>query len=213
MKVFARRGGPKKKGVQRHRPVVRHFLLVSRTGRTDGRFASLREAGRLDVVHQCAVAALFLSHGHRRDAVFTACLGGPPRPPVRVTVDGATLRDVRTDERTWESVLRTVLSGRPHPGIAVSRESLQDVVRPLEDVFVLHEKGEPIETIPIESNPTFVLGDQVGLPKRDESFVLRHGRKVSLGRRHSYLAASCVTALNYVLDRREDAANAARAGI
>ncbi len=191
---------------------MRHFVLVSRTGRTDGRFPSLREGGRLDVVYQCALAALFLSHGRRRDTVFTACLGGPPRPPLSLTIDGANLRDVRTDERTWEDILRAVLSGRGHPGFTVSRASLQDVVRSSEIVFVLHERGEAIETVPILGNPTFVLGDHVGLPKQDEKFVLRYGKKVSLGRRRSYLAASCIAAMNYVLDRREDAAEEAGTG-
>jgi len=183
---------------------MRRFVLVSRTGRTDGRFRSLREGGRLDLVHQCAVQALFLSHAHRRDTVFTACLGGPPRPPLAVTVDAAGLHDIRTDERTWEDVLRKVLSGKPHPGFSAAAASLQEIVATADPVFVLHERGEPVETVPIDGDPTFVLGDQVGLPKADEAFVLRRGRKVSLGRRH-YLAATCVAAIQHVLDRREDA--------
>ena len=182
---------------------MRRFILVSRTGRTDGDFTSLRLAGRLDVVYQCALMALFVSHGHRHDTVFTAVLGGPPRPPVAVAIDGATLHDVRTDEATWTEILKKVLAGGKHPGFTVTRESLQDVLRGTGPAFVLHEKGEPVETVPIEGSPCFVLGDQVGLSRADESFVLRTGKKVSLGHRPSYLAASCVAALQYVLDRRE----------
>lgn len=182
---------------------MRRFILVSRTGRTDGNFTTLPEAGRLDVVYQCALMALFVSHGHREDTTFTAILGGPPRPPVSVTIDSSTLHDVRTDEESWREVLRKVLAGGQHPGFTVRRESLQQVIRSTGPAFALHEKGEPLETVEIEDDPVFVIGDQVGLSRVDESFILRKGTKVSLGRRTSYLAASCIAAIHYVLDRRE----------
>ena len=183
----------------------RHFVLLSRTGRTDARFHSLREGGRLDIVYQCALFALFRAHGHRKDTVFTACLAGPPRPPLAMSISGSHLRNVRIDERTWECALREVLSQKPYPGFSVSRQSFQDVVRTAGEVYVLHEGGEPIENIPIGNDPCFVLGDHVGLPKKDEAFALRFGKKVSLGKNRSYLASFCISAIQYILDKREDA--------
>jgi tRNA pseudouridine-54 N-methylase len=47
-----------------------------------------------------------------------------------------------------------------------------------------------------------VLGDHIGLPKTVESFALRYGEKLSLGKQ-PYLAASCITILNYLLDRQK----------
>jgi tRNA pseudouridine-54 N-methylase len=44
-----------------------------------------------------------------------------------------------------------------------------------------------------------VLGDHVGLPKKAEIFALRFGEKISLGKQ-PYLAASCITVINYLLD-------------
>lgn len=181
---------------------MRRFILFSRRGRTDGNFASLREAGRLDLVYQCALMALFRSHGIRRDVVFDAILGGPPRPPLHLTVDGATLRDVRVDERSWEDILRTVLGGGSHPGVTTSKESLQGLTRDMDGIFVLHERGADAASLDFGADPVFVLGDQVGLPKKDEGYLLRRGTKVSLGRT-SYLAASCISILNYMLDQRE----------
>lgn len=177
------------------------FVLYSRRGRTDGNFKNLREAGRLDVVHQCLLFGFFTSGAIRHDVIFHVILGGPPKPPVHLTVDGRLLHDVRTDERTWEDILRKVLSGGSHPGISVTRESLQEVVRKKgeEQIFVLEEKGEPISKVTFGDNPVFVLGDQVGLPRKDERFVLRYGRKVSLGKR-PYLAATCVDVINYLFD-------------
>ena len=90
---------------------MREFVLYSRRGWTDGDFGCLREGGRLDVVYQCLLLGLFTSGALRRDVVFHVILGGPPRPPLHLTVDGGSLRDVRTDEGSWEEVLRKVLSG------------------------------------------------------------------------------------------------------
>ncbi len=181
---------------------MREFILYSRTGRTDSRFHSLREGGRLDVVYQSILMALFRSHAIRRDVVFHALLGGAPAPPLELVVDGGELRDARTDERTWEDILRKVLSGRSHPGIHVKKNSLQNLVKEKKNIFVLEESGESIKTIELGADPVFVLGDQVGLPKKDEDFVLRYGKKVSIGQK-AYLASACVCIINYILDERE----------
>lgn len=181
---------------------MREFILYSRTGRTDSRFRSLREAGRLDVVYQCILMSLFRSHALRRDVTFHAVLNGPPSPPLELVVEGKTLRDARMDERTWEEILRNVLSGKTHPGTSIRKNSLQQLVRERMNIFVLEESGEDIRTIDLGEDPVFVLGDQVGLPKKDEEFVLRYGKKVSLGGKE-YLASSCICIINYILDLRE----------
>lgn len=181
------------------------FVLLSRKGRTDGNFRNLREAGRLDVVHECLLLGFFTSGAIRRDVVFHVILGGPPRPPVHLTFDGRSLTDVRTDERTWEDIFRKVLSGGSHPGVELRRESFQELVKELarkeRDMFILEEKGENISDIEFGNNPVFILGDHVGLPRKDEKFALRYGTKISLGRK-PYLAATCVDIINYLLDLR-----------
>jgi len=177
------------------------FILLSRKGRTDGNFRSLREAGRLDVVYQCILFAFFTSGAIRRDVMFHAILGGPPRPPLHLIMDGRELRDVRTDEETWEKILRKVLSGGSHPGIYLRRESFQRFLRSISyrNIFVLEEKGRYIRDVEFGPNPVFILGDQVGLPKRDEAFALRFGTKISIGKK-PYLAATCIDIINYLLD-------------
>lgn len=175
------------------------FILFSRKGRTDGNFRNLREAGRLDLVYQCLLLAFFTSGSIRRDVIFHVILGGPPHPPVHLIFNGRSLRDIRTDERTWEAILRKVLSGGFHPGIDLKKESFQEVVKRKRHIFVLEEKGEHITNIQFGKNPVFVFGDQVGLPRKDEKFALRYGRKVSLGKK-PYLAATCIDVINYFLD-------------
>jgi tRNA (pseudouridine54-N1)-methyltransferase len=119
-----------------------------------------------------------------------------------MTVDGRVLRDARTDEQSWETILRKVLSGGVHTGISVGRGSLQELVLGKTNVFVLEEKGEDALKMQFGENPVFVLGDQVGLPKKDEKYVLRFGRKVSLGKK-PYLAATCVDIVNYLADLQD----------
>lgn len=179
------------------------FVLYSRKGQTDGRFKSLIDAGRLDIVYQCILTSIFKSHGHRHDVKFHAILGGPPNPPSHLEISGEKLRDARLDEKTWEGILKKVLSGGAHPGISIEKASLQSLIKSKHDskinIFVLEERGEDISDIDFGDSGVFVLGDHIGIPKKDEKFILRYGRKVSLGKQR-YLAASCIDIINFLLD-------------
>ncbi|MGD8564768.1 MAG: tRNA (pseudouridine(54)-N(1))-methyltransferase TrmY [Candidatus Bathyarchaeota archaeon] len=181
----------------------REFALFSRLGRTDSRFTSLREAGRLDIVYECIEASLFVSHGIRRNVILHILLNGPPNPPLHLKIDGSLLTDVRTDQDTWKTILKRVLSGHYHPGISVTKSGFEPLIRKKaksSKIYILEEGGKDISETKIGKNPVFVLGDHVGLPKRVEGFALRYGKKFSLGKQR-YLAASCITILNYLLDR------------
>jgi len=182
---------------------MREFVLYSRKGKTDSNFTSLHEAGRLDIVHECIQASMFLSHGIRRNVVFHALLSGPPSPPLHLKVDGATLRDVRTDQETWKRILKNVLSGNIHPGVSIGETSFEALLKMKANkssIYVLEESGKDILEINVGQNPVFVLGDHIGLPIKVEGFALRYGEKVSLAKQ-PYLAASCITIVNYQLDR------------
>jgi len=132
---------------RRHVSNVREFILYSRKGRTDTGFSNLRDAGRLDVVHECIVASLFLSHGIRRDVVFHTILSGPPSPPLHLKIDGSQLDDVRTDQASWERIFRKVLSRRSHPGISVHKRSFESLLKEksaTSAVYVLEEGGKDV---------------------------------------------------------------------
>jgi tRNA (pseudouridine54-N1)-methyltransferase len=182
----------------------REFILFSRLGKTDPAFTNLHDAGRLDIVYECAVASLFLSHGIRRDVTFHAVLNGPPNPPLHIQIDGGRLYDVRTDLDTWQQILRKLIAGKSHPGIRVDKtsfEALLKVEAQTHRVYVLEEGGKSIAELELADDAVFVLGDHVGLPKKAETFALRYGEKISLGKQ-PYLAASCITVVNYLLDRQ-----------
>jgi tRNA (pseudouridine54-N1)-methyltransferase len=182
----------------------REFILFSRLGKTDPYFTNLHDAGRLDIVHECIVSSLFLSHGLRRDVTFHAVLNGPPNPPLHVQIDGSTLYDVRTDMDTWQIIFKKTIQGKPHPGISKDKTSFEALVKTkaqTRQIYVLEEDGKDINQIQLAENSLFVLGDHVGLPKKAETFALRFGEKISLGKQ-PYLAASCITIINYILDHQ-----------
>ena len=66
-------------------------------------------------------------------------------------------------------------------------------------VYVLEEGGKNVAELELADDAVFVLGDHVGLPRNVERFALRFGEKISLGKQ-PYLAASCITIINYLLD-------------
>jgi tRNA (pseudouridine54-N1)-methyltransferase len=182
--------------------LAREFILFSRLGKTNASFSNLHDAGRLDIVFECIVTSLFLSHGIRRDVTFHAVLNGPPNPPRHIQINGNTVYDVRTDVDTWQQILKKVIGGKSHPGISLDKSSFEALLKTeaqSRKVYVLEEGGKDITKTDLEENAVFVLGDHVGLPKKAETFALRYGEKISLGKQ-PYLAASCITIINYLLD-------------
>lgn len=182
----------------------REFILFSRLGKTNPNFNNLHDAGRLDVVHECIVSSLFLSHGLRRDVTFHAVLNGPPNQPMHIQIEGNTLHDVRTDMNTWQVILKKIIQGKPHPGVIMDKISFETLVKikaQSHKIYVLEEDGIAINHTKLAENSLFILGDHVGLPKKAETFALRFGEKISLGKK-TYLASSCITIINYTLDQQ-----------
>jgi tRNA pseudouridine-54 N-methylase len=180
---------------------MRRFIFYSRTGSTAPFLGSLRENGRLDTVYQCILTSLFDSHAIRRDVEFHAFLYGAPNPPLHLKIDGGQLHDVRVDEATWTNLLNGIFAGKPHPGMNLSKEGIEPFSRSITEKYVLSEKGENINGI-IMNDPTFFVGDHVGLPKKFEDLLIKEGaKKVSIGR-NRYLAASTIDIVNYILDQR-----------
>ncbi len=183
---------------------MRTFVLYAR-GRTDSRFdlEDLPSAGRMDLVCRCVSSALFLSYRMRKDARIFVVLNGPPNPPVTVCFDGNS--KFYPDERSIASVIKKLLSSKfdkewkEIDESLIARKSFQEVVRGLEgNFYVLHEKGKEMNEV--KENPVFVLGDNQGIPKKDEEFALRKGCKISLGK-ESYLSSACITVLNWICDK------------
>lgn len=187
---------------------MRTFILHALKARTDGDF-NLEDlpssGGRMDLVARCISSALFISHAIRQDTEIIAVLNGPPQSPIAVRFDGAAVRKIAPDERSIAIWLKKILTeGKLTNGIVAEKKSLQHLVKEMKGrpIYVLHEKGKPIEEVKFEPNPIIVIGDHIGLPRHDETFVLRYAKeKVSLGQT-PYLASSCISIVNWFLDQR-----------
>ncbi len=187
---------------------MRTFIIYSR-GRTDSRF-NIEDlpssGGRMDLVARCINSALWLSHGIRRNTRLYIVLNGAPSPPVTLCFDGSKIKRISPDERSIAIWIKKVLAsdfGKEwkefRNGILVSRKSFQDIVKEHDkkNIYVLHEKGKKMK---LKKDPVFVLGDNFDIPKKEEKFVLKYGKKLSIGEK-SYLSSSCISVLNWLCDK------------
>ncbi len=164
----------------------------------------------MDLVARCVSASLWLSYTIRRDAEFIVILNGAPAPPIAIKFSGERLKNVSPDERSVGLWLKKVLDeniskewSEIFPGIFAAKKSFQEIVKEYskEKVFVLHEKGKNIseQKFPASENLVFILGDNVGIPPKEEKYALRKGEKISLGKT-SYVASACINVVNWILD-------------
>jgi len=184
----------------------RTFILYSRaTTSPNFSLQSLYSYGRLDLVCRCVLSALWLSEKIRQDTQIIVSLNGGPNPPVAVRFDG-TLSNVEPSEQSIAFLIKKALFKAKdrnwhsiQKGLAVSKKPFQELIRESRNVFVLDPSGKQIEAQHFES-PTFVLGDNKGLPSGELKFALRKGEAISLGKK-VYLASSVISVVNWILDK------------
>lgn len=162
--------------------------------------------GRMDLVARCICNALWISHDLRRDSCIHVVACGSPNPPVVISFYGNRLKGVSPDERNIAAWIKKALAmKRKNPGISIRKLSFQQLVEELASdgsfFYILHEKCRDISEEKLKVDSVFVLGDHIGLPKKEEKFVERFEHdKISLGTT-SYLASQCITVLHYELDK------------
>lgn len=189
---------------------MKQFILYARKAVTSPDF-SLDDlpgsGGRMDLVARCVCSALWISHDLRRDSCIHVVACGSPNPPVVISFYGNRLRGVSPDERNIAAwIKKTLARKRKNPGINIRKLSFQQLVEeiaPEGNIFyVLHEKGKDIARVKLKADPVFILGDHIGLPRKEEKFVERFEyEQISLGT-ISYLASQCITVLHYELDKK-----------
>jgi tRNA (pseudouridine54-N1)-methyltransferase len=156
--------------------VKRRFVVIGQTATASPDFLLddlPGSSGRLDVLLRCVRAALLVSHGVRRDAAIYLVLGGGPRAPRTVKIDGATAEYLRQDERSLAGTLKKMLAyvedtdafDAPTRGIAIARGGLDVVLADLGAFtpYVLDESGADVRTATLDvENPVFFVGDHMG---------------------------------------------------
>ena len=187
------------------------FILKASKAKTSKDF-SLNDmpgdGGRMDIIARCVNSAFFLSHDLRKDTEFIAVLQGEPNPPVTLRFVGSKLRYLSPDERCTGGLIKKALEKvseketESTPGIFVSKKNFSEVIREIDcEIIYLHENGEDIQTLPIESDKIcFVLGDHFGLSEEDEA-LLKNAKRVSISPMVLH-ADHCIIIVHNVFDRK-----------
>jgi len=165
-------------------------------------------AGRVDVLCRAIGAAFFLSHDLRRDVEMVLLL----RNRVQLRLVGDRLKHLNPDERSTAALISKALErvgaeeAESTPGFFVSEGTLSEVLDRLYQVgahpLVLHEEGEPIESVSLPDEPAFFLSDHEDF-EPEEDAVLADLPRISLGKQPLH-ASQCITIVHYLLDRRQE---------
>jgi tRNA (pseudouridine54-N1)-methyltransferase len=200
---------------------MRRFVVLGQTATASGDF-SLDDlpgsSGRLDVLLRCVRAALLVSHGVRRDTIVYLVLGGGPRAPRTIKIDGRTSEYLRPDERSLAGAVRNLLGRTPAietfaestRGVSISRGGLDAV---LEDLgafvpYMLDERGADVRDAPIDLEaPVFFVGDHLGFDDDARARIAAlSATSLSLGPT-SLHADDAIAILSNELDRRAPTAS------
>ena len=172
-------------------------------------------SGRMDVLVRAVNAALFVSHGIRRDSHITLHLGGGPGADRRVWFDGESLAGVRPDERSIAGQIKAILK-QPVPPIGVFEEITQGIFHTggnLEDtleewaregvsVHLLEALGSPIAELQHiegeESRLGFLLSDDRSFTETETALITDPPR-ISLGSRWLQ-GHACISIVHHYLD-------------
>jgi tRNA (pseudouridine54-N1)-methyltransferase len=197
---------------------MRRFVVIGQRASASADF-SLADlpgsSGRLDVLLRCLRAALLVSHGLRRDTLVYLVLGGGPRAPRTLRLDGAAARFVRPDERSLALLVQKALSAAAvgpdfvevRSGVAVADGGLDWLLPQLGGTpFVLEEQAQDLRAASdYGANPVFFVGDHLGFaPSARAALASLGATPVGVGPL-SVHAEDAVTLMVNELDRRQGA--------
>ena len=165
----------------------------------------------MDVLVRAVNAALFVSHGIRRDTDITLHLCGGPGPDRRIRFNGENLSGVRPDERSIAGQIKAILK-RPVPTVGVPDEVTQGIfdmgggfqetlTEGREEgvsTYILDAQGEGVATLPKDDHLGFVLSDHQPFTEAENQQIAPF-TKVSLG--NQWLQGhACITVVQHTLD-------------
>ena len=190
---------------------MREFIYYSGKARTSGNFdtSELMQAGRMDIVCNVIISALFLSHKMREDVHLHLIFMGQPTPPRHL--EFVSNKEMPISKKDVAGLIKVMLykcrEGERReifPGCFVEKKSFQQVISDLEaegkKVLILDKKGKDIRELKDNEleNSVFVVGSEEGLPKKE---IKRHKDRISIGP-EIYFASQTMIIINNELDRR-----------
>ncbi|MBU3904607.1 MAG: hypothetical protein KJ906_00455 [Nanoarchaeota archaeon] len=186
--------------------MTRTFIMYSVGTTDDFNTERLYESGRIDIVCRCTLASLWISESIRKDTRFIVVLNSGKKAPVSIKFDGNKIVGIEPSENSIALVIKKALSSvkdkewiNVQSGVSVSRRSFQDLVKESKNIYILSQKGRRVSTFS-SKDPTFILGDNKGIPKNEEILASKKGERVSLGNK-TYLAFSVISVAHWILDQ------------
>lgn len=169
-------------------------------------------AGRMDILCRCINAALFLSHGLRRNVRIFLVLMGMPSPPKSICFNGSKVKYLSPDERSSASLIKKALEKNAQdfwtestPGVSVKKGGLEEILKVLDKrIIYLREDGADIRNFGYDkiSDPLFVLGDHMGLSEDEEKLIIGKEHDIVSVGPLSLHADHCIILLHNEMDRR-----------
>lgn len=192
---------------------MREFVYYSKKAVTAGNFIkdNLMKAGRMDIVCNFFIQALFVSNRIRKDIKLHMIFDGPPTPGVHLIFDSS--KEMPVSKKDIAGLIKRMLykclkdSGKiieVFPGCFVERKSFESLIKELDkkgkNIFVLDKKGKDIRDLAIRGNEVFVFGDHEGFPGKEK--FLKSIEKISVGPRVLF-ASQVAVLVNNDMDRQE----------
>lgn len=195
---------------------MKEFILLSLKARTDPDFSldDLPGAGRMDLICRTISNTLWISNELRRDSVIHVSMNGPRASPKIISFDGKTLKGLDPDERSIAKAIKLALKEglnlklneekEVSGGIKISKKAFETLIKEKSgnQLVYLHPKGEDLREFRFNKDLIFILGDNIGLPRKTEKLLDRLGaKKIKLGPKMIF-ASHCPVIVHNELDRR-----------
>ena len=191
---------------------MREFIYYSEKARTSGNWKDLKSAGRMDIVCNVIIQALFISNKIRDDVHLHLIFNGMPNPPMHLEfISDNSGKELPISKKDVGGLIKRMLykcsekrKTEVFPNCFIEKKSFAKLVKEIEgkgkEICILDVKGENIRDIDDKKlkKSVFVIGDHEGLPKKETK---RFKNKISIGKR-IYFASQTFIIINNELDVR-----------
>ncbi len=188
---------------------MRELIYYSTKARTSGNFDTndLMKAGRMDIVCNVIISALFVSNKMRDDVHLHLIFGGAPNPPMHL--EFVSNEEMPISKKDIAGLIKRMLykckdkKTEIFPGCYIEKKSFSELIKELEQqgkkIVVMDKKGQDIRKEENLEDTVFVIGDHEGLPKKE---IKRIKHTISIGK-IVYFASQTITIINNEIDRKK----------
>ena len=192
----------------------RHYAIIGHKAPSSGKLNlnDLSGSGRMDVLVRAINAALFISHGIRKDTKITLHLQGGDGPERRILFDGGKLAGVRPDERSIAGQIKAIMK-IPIPPIGQYKEVTQGIFhsggnindtidfwkKENQDIMIMDADGIDITNISKKDKIGIILSDDSSFDDEEKKQFVDLQR-VSLGKKWLQ-GHSCIAITQYEFDK------------